>query len=132
MPLLYLKHTVQCTLHCTVHCALYIVSMGQSGRLTRLIPEKHSFQTNDQDFEFLWDENVKCRDCKNEFADIANIRKHYKKNNFKCYMCGNCLKEKESFNHICGLEHAFKRTPLEERSPNWTAHPTDKKLFQGL
>ena len=80
----------------------------------------YTLATHDQDFEFLWDENVKCPDCKNEFAYIANIRKHYKKHNFKCHMCGNCLKERESINHKCGLEHVFKRTPLEERSPNWT------------
>ena len=63
----------------------------------------HILPTRDQDFEFLWDEIVKYPDCKNEFADIANIRKLYKKHNFKCHMCGNFLKERESFNHICGL-----------------------------
>ena len=71
----------------------------------------------DQHVEFLWDENVKCPDCNNEFEDIANIRKHFKKHNFKCHMCGKCLKERESCNHVCGPEHVFKKTPLEERRP---------------
>ena len=81
--------------------------------------------THDQDFEFLLDENVKCPDYKYEFSDIANIRKHYMKHNFKYHQCGNCLKESESINHNCGLEHVLKRTSLKERIPNWTGPLTE-------
>ena len=56
---------------------------------------------HDQDFVFLWDKNIKCPDCNSEFEDKANIR-HYKKQNFKCHVCGKCLKERECSHHICG------------------------------
>ena len=81
-------------------------------------------RTQGQDFDFLWDEHIKCPDCNSKFEDIANIRKQYKKHYFLCNMCGKCLKERESSNPICDQEHVFEKTPLEERRPYRTGPPT--------
>ena len=80
--------------------------------------------TYDQHIEFLWDENVKSPDCHTEFKDIANIRKHFKKHNFKFNMCGKCFKESESCDHVCGQKHVLKRTPLDQRRPYKPGPPT--------
>ena len=72
----------------------------------------------DQHEEFLWDEIVKCPDCHRDFEDLANIMKLYKKNNYKCHMCGKCLKERECCNHVClAISSGFYRFPYYPYTP---------------
>ena len=77
----------------------------------------------ERDIEFMWEENVKCPDCHMEFENIARLGKHDMKYQFKCLMCGKCLKEKKSSPHDCGPDHSFEKTPLKDRRPNSSRFP---------
>ena len=43
----------------------------------------------------MWEENAMCPDCPMQFEDIAKLRKLEMKYQFKCLMCGKCLKKRK-------------------------------------
>ena len=57
----------------------------------------------------MWEENAMCPDCPLEFEDIAKLRKLDMKYQFKCLICGKCLKEKIGSPHACVPDHTLKR-----------------------
>ena len=60
-----------------------------------------------REIEFMREKNVLCQYCSIKFADIAKLRKHDMKHQFKCIMCGKFLTEKKSLLHACGPDHPF-------------------------